>query len=269
MSTLAIDLPRRRFTEIDFLLVAIWAAFAVAIAAHPSNPFMVYAAIGGAVLVAAHFLQLFSLGQASGINLTIAAAMPFFMLISAAGLRWVTRLSGASAYDALLAHTDFGIAVAVMNWAQARLWVIEPLRLAYAALPMAMMFGVAFAQKEQQGQLVRAALLGSVLVLPCYLIFPAVGPAHVGQIGVAPNCMPSLHLTWALLIWTYSSGWKRWAAAVFVALTAAATLATGEHYVVDLVAAVPFTWMLTRLARSGVWARFREGFLPSGVRPAR
>jgi len=97
-----------------------------------------------------------------------------------------------------------------------------------------------------------------------YGVYPAVGPKHafgesyprnppmLAQIAVQPmtvpdaarNCMPSLHLAGALAIWWNSRHWSRWGrllAGLFLWTTVFSTLALGEHYLVDLVVAVPFT----------------------------
>lgn len=97
-----------------------------------------------------------------------------------------------------------------------------------------------------------------------YGIYPAVGPKHafgalyprnpplLAQIAVQPmtvpdaprNCMPSLHLAGALAIWWNSLLWPRWGRllpGLFLWTTIFSTLALGEHYLVDLVVAVPFT----------------------------
>ena len=63
----------------------------------------------------------------------------------------------------------------------------------------------------------------------------------------ARNCMPSLHLASALAVWWNSRLWARWGrmlAGLFLCATIFATLALGEHYLVDLVVAVPFTMAL-------------------------
>jgi hypothetical protein len=57
------------------------------------------------------------------------------------------------------------------------------------------------------------------------------------------NAMPSLHMAWALLLWlncrTFSRS-TRGVAFAYVVLTLLATLGTGEHYLIDLVVAIPF-----------------------------
>jgi hypothetical protein len=57
------------------------------------------------------------------------------------------------------------------------------------------------------------------------------------------NAMPSLHMAWTLLVWWYSRGLsraERVIAFLFLALTAFATMGTGEHWFIDLVVAFPF-----------------------------
>jgi len=80
------------------------------------------------------------------------------------------------------------------------------------------------------------------------------------------NGVPSLHLTWALMIWLNTRGLPRWARAAALALvlaTAFDTLATGEHYLFDLVVALPFTLsMQACLVRTVSFCR-RERWRPA------
>jgi hypothetical protein len=69
------------------------------------------------------------------------------------------------------------------------------------------------------------------------LVMPAVIP------GVPRNCMPSLHTGWALLVFWQSRAFGRRGlvfGALFLVLTMLATLGFALHYLVDLIAAVPF-----------------------------
>ena len=100
-----------------------------------------------------------------------------------------------------------------------------------------------------------------------YAVYPAIGPLlafpklfpwnppALSQITLQPmtvrdfarNCMPSLHLSGALGVWWNSRVWARWGrmlAGLFLCATILATLALGEHYLVDLVVAVPFMMSL-------------------------
>lgn len=82
-----------------------------------------------------------------------------------------------------------------------------------------------------------------------YLIVPACGPIYNGyDAGLSlvllhgyPNCFPSLHVTTALLFIAFRPKGGTVAAVLFVAATALTTLVTGQHYVLDVVFAVPFT----------------------------
>ncbi len=108
-----------------------------------------------------------------------------------------------------------------------------------------------------------------------YWVFPATGPLYVagatfpnfphsfatlGQLHPHPitlpvpaprNAMPSLHMAWALLLWSCCRPFpllSRGFALAYVLLTVVATLGTGEHYLADLVVAVPFS-----LAVEALW----------------
>ena len=93
-----------------------------------------------------------------------------------------------------------------------------------------------------------------------YQICPAAGPRYVfpfphgepayaaGVPSYAPsapiNAIPSLHFTWVLLVFLELHRVNRWlgvSAAIFMVLTAIAILGVGEHYMFDLLAALPFT----------------------------
>jgi hypothetical protein len=78
----------------------------------------------------------------------------------------------------------------------------------------------------------------------------------------ARNAMPSLHLAWTLLAWWYSRGlsWiERFVAFAFLALTAFATMGTGEHWFIDLVVAFPFALLMYSLCAYQVsWKDLRR-----------
>lgn len=108
-----------------------------------------------------------------------------------------------------------------------------------------------------------------------YHVCPAAGPVYafgkafpgnepaVTQLPMAPvkipqgprNAMPSLHFACALLVWWNSrvcSRWCRALALLFLVLTALATLGLGEHYLIDLVVAVPFTVAMTAATATSI-----------------
>ena len=84
--------------------------------------------------------------------------------------------------------------------------------------------------------------------------------------AVPRNAMPSLHVAWMLLLFwnTRRRGW--WMcliAAVYLVLTALATLGLGEHYLADLIVAPPLVAAVqaacTRIAVKEKWIAFASG----------
>ena len=117
-----------------------------------------------------------------------------------------------------------------------------------------------------------ALLITGPIGILFYNLFPACGPhnmfgtnfpfhpfpiADLPRVVLEPaafqgprNAMPSLHMAWTLLVWWYSRGLsraERLVAFAFLALTAFATLGTGEHWFVDLVVAFPFALLIHSL----------------------
>src|ERR1039458_1694808 len=76
--------------------------------------------------------------------------------------------------------------------------------------------------------------------------------------------MPSLHLTGALLLWIHASPRMRIPMLIFAILTAPAALGRGEHYAVDLLAALPFTAVVSVAARRSLRWRFAGSPAPIG-----
>jgi PAP2 superfamily len=110
-----------------------------------------------------------------------------------------------------------------------------------------------------------------------YAIFPACGPiyafgarwlhppqvqATAVQLAGMPNAFPSLHVGTAFVFVLLAPG-KLWRAVslAFLAATALATLVTGEHYVIDLVAGLAFGCF----AASVGYGRFRNAAFYLGV----
>lgn len=137
----------------------------------------------------------------------------------------------------------------------------------YYALPVPMMLLYARqlgSHKKKALRTVLALFLAGILGVALYDLVPACGPIYLlgsrfpwnppaavelTRLAQVPewaprNAFPSLHLSWALLIWWYSKGdsWRaRGAFLVFLLVTAFVILGIGEHYFVDLVAAFPFS----------------------------
>jgi len=78
------------------------------------------------------------------------------------------------------------------------------------------------------------------------------------------NCLPSLHVTWALLTFLVCADRRagRWLSGTFLIGTALATMATGEHYLVDVITAFPFAVIVWKIgAAKGTGP---ERFMPIG-----
>jgi hypothetical protein len=140
-------------------------------------------------------------------------------------------------------------------------------------LPLALVYAAHLRGKKENALAVMLAfLVTGPLGVMFYNMLPACGPVHVFgaafpfhplttaeamHMNVLPilikgprNAIPSLHMTWVLLVWCNSKGLRFWVRAIaltFLVLTAMATIGTGEHYFVDLVVAFPFSLMVQSL----------------------
>jgi membrane-associated phospholipid phosphatase len=87
----------------------------------------------------------------------------------------------------------------------------------------------------------------------------AFGSWHSGTLATAANqlaAMPSLHMAWA--VWSSLAFWRlfrghRWAGLVWIypAVTALAVMATGNHYLLDIVAGIATAALATLIADRG------------------
>jgi hypothetical protein len=155
------------------------------------------------------------------------------------------------------------------------------LAVSYQLLPLAMvaLFGgyLWFRPEQEAMDMVSVLILNVVLAVPLYLLFPVCGPAyafpgfpalpvgpmmpHLILLNAPPNGVPSVHFSTAMLVLWYGRklplGW--YIGGAYLALTAFSTLASGEHYLFDLLVTVPYTLMILalgnyilRLARGSV-----------------
>ena len=135
----------------------------------------------------------------------------------------------------------FSISTATWHWAQTHLLVGDFFYFIYLSLPCVVVLILVDLDAKNCWRLVLVLLMTSICAVPFYLLFPAVGPLHIGAPNAHRNCLPSLHLTWAIVLWRAAKpGWESWAMALFVLLTAISTLTTGEHYLIDLITALPY-----------------------------
>jgi hypothetical protein len=85
--------------------------------------------------------------------------------------------------------------------------------------------------------------MGPRYAFPSFPELPASVPLTPALLYGIPNAMPSLHVATALLIFFLArpSRWLRWITGVYLVMTVLAVFATGEHYMVDAVVAIPYS----------------------------
>jgi hypothetical protein len=170
----------------------------------------------------------------------------------------------------------------------------------YNSLPLGLAICLAFQWQDRQKRIwypldlrwlsITLGCIGFLL----YQICPAAGPVYLfpnefphavpnlatiiaapGWVREVPrNGMPSLHVGWTMLLfWNmrHRAWWVVLAAGTYVTMTALATLGLGEHYLIDLIVAVPVAltlqalWLRTkstlRLAAIGVGVAMTLGWL--------
>jgi hypothetical protein len=113
--------------------------------------------------------------------------------------------------------------------------------------------------------LLEAFALNSFLAVPIYVLLPVCGPVfvfagfpwspppvdmHVIAVAAAPNGMPSVHMSTALLILIYAWRWPagRPLGLIFLVLIILGTLGSGQHYLFDLLCAIPYTIVVYRIS---------------------
>jgi hypothetical protein len=197
----------------------------------------------------------------------LAMFCPVLITVVAASLEFAIPLQPL-VYDYNLFHADLGLGGSFTFMAGKWLWQFKPLfyfcLLVYGSLPVAMVFGfVRYLRKPEDFSLnlVSTVILAGIVGYAYYQICPGLGPYYVygkdfpfgwpqstpwGPIAIPlhpRNAMPSLHAGWVLLLWwnlRRQPRWLRVSSAVYVFFTLLATQGFGEHYFVDLIAAVPF-----------------------------
>lgn len=192
---------------------------------------------------------------------------------------WMTTVSLTEVYDAYYYAFD-GLLPVPMARILAEIfagtpWLSSTMLVAYHGLIAVMGLYIVLQRTPDgrlSGYLLSRWLIAASLGYAFYYLMPGIGPraalgfmwptrmpdpntiplAAIANFSDAPrNLMPSLHMTWALLIAMAAARIglaARIGAWVFVAATFASTLGLGEHYLVDLIVAVPFTVAVHGLA---------------------
>jgi hypothetical protein len=162
----------------------------------------------------------------------------------------VRRLGGYPIDNGLLAFDNrwfSGISIRIWHFAQMNYSIGRFFDFIYLFLSCAAVIVMVDLNRIERIRICFILFLAGLCAVPFYILFPAVGPTHIGEPFAMRNCIPSMHVAWAILLWRAAlPGWKRKAMALFVPLTAISTLTTGEHYLIDIIVAIPYAafWSL-------------------------
>jgi PAP2 superfamily len=182
-------------------------------------------------------------------------------------------------YDLFLLHLDasLGVSAAAIALPLQGLWRI-PLNVIYQLMvPMMICWYFVTRNRNRSRSLVLAYVSELVMGPLLYVILPACGPAYAfGSIWLTPplatahpirfsgmpNAFPSLHLGTALVLVLYAEGkLRRGISLMFFVGTALATISTGEHYLIDLVAGLAFGCFAANIG----YSRFRSALAYLGI----
>jgi hypothetical protein len=197
-----------------------------------------------------------------------------FTMMFVAGL---TMVRSHLSYDFLLYNYDVALGLTPGSFVSALFRELPAIRdisyLVYIGLlffPMVCHGLLLRNNKRTKVHLVHAYIMVAVLGPVLYMICPAMGPSYAFKqqfpdsmpamaaaktfmaTGVF-NAVPSLHMTWALLVFiaAWELGYATVApASLFVIFTGLATVGFGEHYMIDLIVAIPLAVSVTGLYRS-------------------
>lgn len=197
-------------------------------------PFFEWAVAGSAILA----IRAYWVPEERKELLLVAVLLPILVVVIQPLNLLVVRLT-PHPIDATLLKIDFNVGTSLFRWTVSHhAWAVIVVQI-YYSLPV--VAAIVLAYSKDRKRLGAALILAAVMAFPIYVVLPACGPAHVGDADAMRNCVPSLHLAWAMVLFWFSPRFLRVPTALFVLATCATTLMTGEHYVIDLVVAVPFT----------------------------
>ncbi|WP_293931113.1 fused MFS/spermidine synthase [Iodobacter sp.] len=202
------------------------------------------------------------------------------------GVVSITSALSPLVYDAILYQFDGSLGFSastilsslVQDYPLFLNWIIKPI---YLMLPLGM--GLQYVQQMQSKEPAKVYLLlfwFSSMFIVClfsYLLLPATGPKYifthlfpnnmppltdimnvplVNPVAYPRNAFPSMHFGWAFAMWLNAILMKGKLQTKFflviTILTALATLSLGEHYLIDLIVAVPFTYALQGIFLRGL-----------------
>lgn len=226
----------------------------------------------GLVLLASAVRMLYRPGDRNMQALFFSCLLQFVVLfIDNAALAFATGATSIRydeyvfCFDRLFGSPSFVIG----RWFEEYSWFRNISLSAYVLIP-AVCLGVVAAQffwQPFQDAIcsVRTIFLSCLLAYPIYVVFPVAGPRyafpnfpaavpanfapHLLYQSSIPNGVPSVHMALALLVFWFCRPWTvgRIFGGIFLALIVASTLGSGEHYLLDLIVAIPYTGLVIYL----------------------
>lgn len=224
------------------------------------------------VLLVRWFLAPDDRKRTEALILTCVAAMPallfaedvlVWMVESIAKFRLVRYDLYAFQFDRYLGNPSFVLGRWVASSHALTFFVAEIYQ-----LPLLVMLAIytiyVYRRPGDKGMVVRTFFISLFAQVPIYLLCPVCGPkyafasfpqepgplvAHPITLAAVPNGVPSIHATLAFLcaamLWPWKGG--KVFGSIFVVLTLITIMANGEHYAVDWICAVPYTWLVWKL----------------------
>ncbi len=189
---------------------------------------------------------------------------PFFVISSIVGISLVTIFS-PNVYDKLMENIDFHLLLGHHLSKILLPLYVSPFPKIFAYFYDLMLFypiflsGVLFVKKDHKNlrKLTLAFILAGIFGWVFYFIVPVVGPKFFERFGdkvrfmpIPRNCFPSLHTVWGLLVLIYARRHSRklfYFFSLFVLPMVVATVYLKYHYLIDLIAAIPFTYLIVKL----------------------
>jgi hypothetical protein len=239
------------------------------------------------------FYGIFFPKHAKRSELLLLASMVGFTgpLFAAKILQWLS-LRRLARYDYYVFHWDglvqFQPSFAVANLFQHIPFLAFVSGLTYdfmCAAPVLVFALYLFRRSKREAFRIALAFLVNLFgALPIYLLFPVSGPAYafpgfpgnlpeqliiqpIRFISAPPNGVPSVHFSTALLVFWFLRRWRLGivCGSVYVGLTALGTLGSGEHYLFDLIAAIPYAAAVYWLVMRPIWQRLGAESTPAKV----
>jgi len=178
-------------------------------------------------------------------------------------------------YDFVLRGLDDALAVPTAHIAGMSQPLRYPLMVVYQLMvPMMIAWFLVARQRRASGSLVVAYVTEMIVGPMLYAIVPGCGPLYafhgqwlhppdvqavVIRLSGMPNAFPSLHAATGLVFVSFARGWLwKSVSLLFLVGTILATISTGEHYAIDLVAGLAFGCFAAnagtrKIARSAIY----------------